>query len=100
MTAVSMVILAAGVARAEQAVHHDGHDTGSPIIPVGSTADGGGSLTAGRDFGKPIVVDETTRVGGFVQYTAADPSFETLEADDPAAPAYFSTTAPRSASSS
>ena len=58
------------------------HDTGIPFIFVGSTADGGGALAAEHGFAAPIEVTASASVGGFVLYTATDPSFEPPDGED------------------
>jgi hypothetical protein len=55
------------------------HETGVPFMFVGSTVDGGGALALRHSFAEPIVLTESARVGGFVLYTADDPSFEPPE---------------------
>jgi hypothetical protein len=58
------------------------HETGVPFMFVGSTAAGGGALALEHSFDQPIVATESAQVGGFVLYTADDPSFEPPEDED------------------
>jgi hypothetical protein len=55
------------------------HDTPVAPLVVGSTAEGGGALRLIRTANDPIEVTPSATAGGFVLYTAADPSFESPE---------------------
>jgi hypothetical protein len=55
------------------------HDTNIVPLVVGSTADGGGALRLARAVDGPIAVAPSASAGGFVLYTAEDPSFENPE---------------------
>lgn len=57
------------------------HDTNVVPLVVGSTAEGGGALVLSRAVDGPIEVSASATAGGFVLYTAQDPSFEN-PADD------------------
>jgi hypothetical protein len=77
------VLLAAATGGAAQEVARviSAHDTGVPFMYVGTSTHGGGTLLVEHDFSAPVTVTESARVGGFVLYTAIDPSFEPPDAE-------------------
>ena len=60
----------------------DAHDTEIAPLVVGSTAEGGGALRLVRSDNDVVTVESSVATGGFVLYTAADPSFENPEGDE------------------
>lgn len=58
------------------------HDTPVAPLVVGSTVDGGGALRLVRTDADPVAVTPSVTSGGFVLYTAADPSFENPAGDE------------------
>lgn len=52
-------------------------------MALASTADGGGALTIEFDFGTVVPVSFLTEVSGTSVYTATDPGFDSLAADEP-----------------
>jgi len=52
-------------------------------MAIASTADGGGALAIEFDFGTVIPVTFLTELGGTSVYTATEPGFDALEADEP-----------------
>lgn len=58
------------------------HDTEIAPLVVGSTAEGGGALRLVRIDNDVVAVKSSVTTGGFVLYTAADPSFENPEGDE------------------
>lgn len=52
-------------------------------MQLASTIDGGGALAIEFDFGTIVPVTFLTEIGGTSVYTATDPGFDSLEADEP-----------------
>lgn len=80
---IGAVVLAAAVAAGADVGRHDGAHSGANVMLEASTADGGGALTLEYDFSKPIVLTLDVTVGGLARYSASEPFFQILEADDP-----------------
>lgn len=60
----------------------EAHDTEIAPLVVGSSAEGGGALRLVRSDNDAVAVKASVTTGGFVLYTAADPSFENPEEDE------------------
>lgn len=52
-------------------------------VLIAATAEGGGDLAADYDFAEPVPVFLSATLGGLELYSAADPGFAPLEADEP-----------------
>ncbi len=80
---IGAVVLAIAVAAGAEVGRHYGAHSGSNVMLEASTADGGGALTLEYDFAVPSVLTLDVTVGDLARYSAIEPFFQILAADDP-----------------